>query len=103
MENVSRYYRQKAHIEAPDEYLERINEGDIDIMRKALGYVVIAPFVSVGAMYLAKLVKRDYSMSENFVYSIRRMQDRFVSSNYSYGRSAASAGRPEPIVPGSES
>jgi len=53
MEAVSKYYAQKARIEANDEYLERINEKDIDIMRKALGYVVIAPFVSVGVLYAA--------------------------------------------------
>ena len=53
MEAVSKYYAQKARIEANDEYHERINEKDLDVMRKAFGYVVVTPFVSLGVLYAA--------------------------------------------------
>ena len=41
------------------------------MMRKAFAVIVAAPFLSVAAMYCAKELKKDTSMSENFVYNIR--------------------------------
>jgi len=67
METVANYYAQKARIEINDEYLERIDERDLGLMRKAFGYVVIAPFASVAVMYAAKLATHDFSLSWNFV------------------------------------
>lgn len=95
MESVQKYYRHKANIQANDEYLERINEGDIDMMRKAFAGIVVAPFLSVLAMYCAKELKKDTSMSENFVYNIRRFQDRVMPNNATYARSTEQTMTPE--------
>jgi len=66
MEAVGKYYAQKARIEINDEYLERIGEKDLIMMRKAFGYVVIAPFASVAMMYAFRLATQDYSVTSNF-------------------------------------
>ena len=50
-------------------------------MRKALFGVAITPFITVAAMFIAKELKRDTSFSENFVYSMRRLQDKISISN----------------------
>lgn len=57
-------------------------------MRKSLIGVVITPFITIAAMFLAKELKKDTSMSENFVYSMRRMQEKFALSKINYGRSS---------------
>ena len=96
MEAVSKYYAQKARIEANDEYLERINETDIDIMRKAGAWVLIAPFVSVGVLYTLQMAKKDWSMAENWVYSMRSVTERLVHREGSYARSKTQPTTPEP-------
>ena len=70
---VSNYYRQKAHIEVKDQYHEELDPRDIQIMKKSFSYVVAAPIVSVAIMYMAKEVKKETSMTNNFIYGIRRL------------------------------
>eukprot|EP00493_Phyllostaurus_siculus_P002094 UN02105 len=65
-EGVSLYYAQKARIEINDEYLENICERDLQMMRKAFGYVVIAPFAGAIMTYGARLAAQDYSLTRNF-------------------------------------
>ena len=65
-----------------DEFHDRITEHDLDLMRKSFAVIVATPFLTVFCMYAAKLLKKDYSMSESFVYQMRRMQDSFISTNY---------------------
>ena len=67
MEAVGKYYAQKARIEINDEYLERIVEKDLQMMRKAIGYVAIAPFAGVAMMYAFKLATHDISLTTNFI------------------------------------
>lgn len=63
---VNLYYAQKARIEINDEYLEYICERDLQMMRKAFGYVVIAPFAGAMMMYITRLAVQDYSVTRNF-------------------------------------
>ena len=63
MEIVGKYYAQKARTEINDEFLTHVSETDMSIMRKAFGYVLIAPLLSVGIMYAAKKAKQDVSMT----------------------------------------
>jgi len=79
MEDVQKYYRQKANLGVQDEYLERITEKDIDMMQKSFGIIVMTPFLTAAVMYAAKGLKRDFSMNESFVYNVRRLQDNFMS------------------------
>ena len=70
---ISKYYQQKAHIDIKDQYHEEVDERDIHIMKKSLGYVIATPFISIGIMYMAKEVKKETSMTSHFVGSIRRI------------------------------
>ena len=86
-----------------DEYLERISEKDIDLMRQALGIVVIAPVVSFGVMYSLKKAKSDVSRADNFVYRMRSVTDKVMPSNVNYARSAGDIQAPIPQVGKDES
>jgi hypothetical protein len=65
-------------------------------MKKSFGYVMAAPIITVGIMYMAKEVKKETSMTTNFVYGIRRLQESAMGSNYS--RSSSQVGTPDPLV-----
>ena len=54
-------------------------------------------------MYAAKELKKDTSFSENFVFSVRKMQDNLMSNNYNYARSSEQTAKPEPKIPGEQS
>ena len=70
-------------------------------MKKSLGYVIATPFISVGIMYMAKEVKKETSMTNNFVYRIRRIQENVMGSGY--GRSSSQTDVPDPLVQGDDS
>ena len=76
---IAQYYKEKSHIEVNDEFHKALSEGDIDIMRKSFGYVLVTPFLSFLFMYLAKGLKKESSMSSNFAFSVRNLQDRFMT------------------------
>ncbi len=61
---------------------------------------MITPVLTVGAMYFAKELKKDFSMTENFVFNMSRIQGNFMSSQSQYSRSADQMEAPEPRVPG---
>ena len=103
MEIVGKYYAQKARTEINDEFLDHVSETDLTVMRKAFGYVLIAPLLSVGLMYAAKQAKKDVSMTQSFVYSIRKVQDSVATVDYSRGRSSSAADMPEAAISGTES
>ena len=50
LDDISRYYRIKSQLHIKDEYLESVADHDIFHMKKALVYVLIAPFA--GMMFL---------------------------------------------------
>jgi uncharacterized membrane protein len=56
-------------------------------MKKSFGYVIAAPIITVGIMYMAKEVKKETSMTNHFVYRIRTLQENVMGTGY--GRSAA--------------
>lgn len=87
MEEVQKYYRQKAHIEVKDKYYETIMEGDLDLLRKSFAYVMVSPFLAVFIMYVAKEVKREYSISDRIQSQARSMQDTIVTRTSGYKRS----------------
>ena len=63
---INLYYAQKARIDVNDEYLENICERDLQMIRKAFGYVAIAPFAGAMMMYVFRLAAQDYSITRNF-------------------------------------
>ena len=62
-EAISKYFRQKAHIAAGDQYHEAIQTQDIWMVKRAFAVMVAAPFASVGLMYLMRAVKQETSMT----------------------------------------
>ena len=87
-----------------DEFHTCITENDIDAMTKSALGIVVAPFITFAVMYAAKGLKKDTSMSENFVYSVRRMQDTLMaSSQLNYARTADQTMKPEPQVSAEQS
>ena len=86
MEEVQKYYRQKAQIEVKDQYYDSIMQGDLDILRKSFGYVVVSPFLAIMVMYLAKEIKREYSMSERVQNQARNFQSMIVARSSGYRR-----------------
>lgn len=72
-EQISKYYRQKSHIEVNDEYYNMVMEGDLDILRKSFGYVVVTPIVTLLFMHMAKGLRSDTSMSGNFAFNIKNI------------------------------
>lgn len=62
-------------------------------MKKQFGYVIAAPIVSIAIMYMAKEVKKETSMTNHFVYRIRRLQENVMGTGY--GRSANQVHVPE--------
>lgn len=103
MEIVGKYYAQKARTEINDEFLDHVSESDLGIMRKAFGYVLIAPLLSIGVMYAAKKAKQDVSMTQSFVQSIRKVQDSIITADYSRGRTSSAAEMPEGPISGGDS
>jgi hypothetical protein len=55
-----------------DEYYERIDKHDIDILRKAKAYLLVAPVLSVGFVYLLNKFRHEMLMSQHFFYVIKR-------------------------------
>ena len=76
---IAQYYKEKSHIEVNDDFHNQISQGDMDIMRKSFAYVVATPFLSFLFMYLANGLKKESSMSSNFAFSVRGIQDRFMT------------------------
>jgi hypothetical protein len=68
-------------------------------MQRAFAGVLIAPFITVAFMHLARGLKKDTSMSEGFVYNVRTIQDKFLTQNASFGRSSMQTMQPEPMFP----
>ena len=62
-------------------------------MKKSFGYVVAAPIITIGVMYMAKEVKKEASMTNHFVYRIRTLQETVMGTGY--GRSAHQVPIPE--------
>jgi hypothetical protein len=56
-------------------------------MKKSFGYVIAAPIITIGIMYMAKEIKKEASMTNHFVYRIRALQENVMGTGY--GRSAA--------------
>ena len=57
------------------------------MLKKSFAYVIAAPFVSAAVMYMAKEMKRETSMTSNFTYGVRRLQENIFGG--SYGRSSS--------------
>ena len=100
---VAEYYKQKSRLEIGDEFHTRIQEKDINILQKSLAMVAVAPFITVAVMHLLRLLKKDMSFSERFMYRIRTAQDTLFTSSSTYQRSADRTKGPQPVVPGAES
>ena len=64
--------------------------------------VVVAPFVGVLLMHMLRLLKKDMSYSERFMYRIRTVQDTLFSRTATYHRSADSSFKPEPQESGAK-
>ena len=96
MEEVQKYYRQKAQIEVKDQYYDSIMQGDLDILRKSFVYVVVSPFLAIMVMYLAKEIKREYSMSERVQNQARNFQSMIVARSSGYRRSSSQQATTEP-------
>ena len=60
---VNQYYIDKVLGGGGDRYHQRISEEDQDHLKKAAAYVLAAPFIGVGVMYVAKEAKKDFSFS----------------------------------------
>lgn len=52
MNVIEKYYLRKATRGVKDDYHTRIDEGDLDILRKSKFYMVLAPCVTFGAVYM---------------------------------------------------
>lgn len=65
--------------------------------------VAVAPFITVAVMHMLRLLKKDMSFSERFMYRIRSAQETLFSSTSTYQRSADLTKGPQPKVPGQES
>ena len=77
MNIVENYYIRKAQIHKSDDFYERIDEGDLELLRRAWLYLLIAPAGSIVVCYLLKELRHSLMMSQNFSYVIKRAQDRF--------------------------
>ena len=66
LDDISRYYRIKSHLQIKDEYYTSLAERDINHMKKALAYVAISPFCGFMLVQLLKMFRNQYSMSVNY-------------------------------------
>lgn len=54
MNIIEKYYIRKAHLNQSDDYYSEIDQGDIELMKRAKLYLFIVPIMTFGACYLAK-------------------------------------------------
>jgi len=77
MDQVSKYYLKKSNLAAQDEYLARIDEEDIQILKKARRYLIAAPCVTIGMLYFLKQFRMEGGFSSNFKHSIERAREAY--------------------------
>lgn len=66
MDSVTRYYFAKANLKAADEYHDHIQYTDIDNLRKAAAYLLIAPVGTFLFVHFLKTVQEDGGVSKHF-------------------------------------
>jgi uncharacterized membrane protein len=77
MNIIEKYYMRKATSRQSDEFHTSIDQNDIALIKKAQLYMVVAPVVTIGGVYLMNLLRSEVMMSKNFIYMIRNYQERF--------------------------
>lgn len=77
MNIIENYYIRKASMGQTDDLHNRIEEGDIDLLRKARFYMLFTPTVTLGVCYLGYRLKDQVLMSRHFYYIIKKMQEKF--------------------------
>jgi hypothetical protein len=58
------------------------------MVKKSFAYVAAAPIGSIFLMYLMKEIKRETSMTQNFVGGMRKMSESMMGTNINYARSS---------------
>lgn len=77
MNIVESYYIRKSRLNHNDDYHSRIEQCDIELLRKAQIYMLLAPAFTLGLLYLAKELRQQVMMSQHFFFVIKKMQERF--------------------------
>jgi hypothetical protein len=79
MNIVEKYYMRKASLGMNDEFYQEIEQRDIDIMRKAQVYLLVAPIGTMGVVYILNQLRYEVLMSSNFFYVIKKYQEKMHS------------------------
>ena len=70
----------KASVGNNDEYYTAIQQEDINLMRKAQMYLVVAPTATVGVVFLLNRLRYELLMSQHFIHTIKRYQEAMQSA-----------------------
>ena len=77
MNIIENYYIRKASRGVQDDYHNRIEDGDLDLLRKSRFYLFLTPTLTFGVVYLGYQLKNQVLMSQHFYYIIKKMQEKF--------------------------
>ena len=79
MNIVEKYYMRKASMGSNDMYYDAIETADIEILRRAQAYLLIAPTATIALVYVLNKLRYEVFMSQHFFYIIKRYQDKMQS------------------------
>lgn len=74
-------------MEVKDEFHHQITEGDIDMINKSFALLVLTPFMSIALMHFFRKLKKDFSISSQFVQSMQNAAEK-IKFNTKYQRSS---------------
>ncbi len=77
MNIIEKYYMRKANMGHTDTYYEMLEHSDIQLLRNAELYMLLAPAFAVGIVHLMRKLKSEVLMSQHFYFIIKKYQDRF--------------------------
>lgn len=72
MNIIEKYYMRKANMGSQDTFYDKLEPGDIQLLRNAQLYMFLAPVFAIGVVHLMRKLKSELLMSQHFYYIIKQ-------------------------------